>query len=248
MKKAYLLFVLFIVAISACQKTSNSSTHPTTYTVAGITDVTIGGDSGSSNSVYYSVNYVGPIQETVTLSLANLPAHIVVDTTYSYPTTGIPSFTSGFRLVNTDTSTKGKFTVKLMCNGSVTGQKYYTFVLTVLPNTYRAPSRCDSSLVGNWDTCIDFCDVTSTVFSNTITLDATTANRIHFSNFQNYGVDVYADLNCATGTFTIPRQTFAGGSAAIWGSGSFANKFMSYSVTDSSFAGVTPCSGSISRP
>lgn len=253
MKKALVFIALSFVALSACQKTTNSSTHPTTYAVQGITDVKIMGDTLSTLDLSYSVNYVGPIQETVTLSLGDLPPNIVVDTTWYYANTGIPSFVGGFRLVNknpqSDSLVKGKYTVKLICDGSVTGRKYYTFVLNVLP---KAPLpgmiHCDSALVGNWDTCMDFCDVTSTIFSNTLTVDGTTMNRIHFSNFQNYGIDVYADLDCATGTFVIPHQTFAGGAAAIWGTGSFSNNFISYSVTDSSVVGVTPCSGSVTRP
>lgn len=252
MKKALFLFTISFVALSACQKTSNSSTHPTTYSVQGITDATIQGDSSSTLDLGYTVNYVGPIQETVTLSLADLPAHIMVDTSWYYSHTGIPSFTTGFHLINmipaTDSTTKGKYTVKLVCDGSVTGRKYYTFTLRVLPKTPIVIPHCDSPLVGTWDNCLDFCDVTSTVFTNEITVDGTTMNRIHFSNFQNYGIDVYADLDCSTGSFIIPRQTFAGGAATIYGSGTFADKFMSYNVIDSSAVGVTPCSGNLARP
>ncbi len=251
MKKTIVLLVLSFVALSACQKSSNNSTHPTTYMVSGITDVTMGGDSSSTLDLAYSVNYVGPIQETVTLSLTGLPPKVIVDTTIQSITTGIPSYMAGFHLINTDTMAKGKYTVTLVCKGSITGEKSYTFTIKVLPHSSTGVPpgvHCDSSLVGNWDTCLDFCDVTGTIFSNTITVDGTVANRIHFSNFQNYGIDVYADLNCAAGTFTIPRQTFAGGAASIQGTGNFANKLMSYSVTDSSVVGVTPCSGTVQRP
>ena len=246
MKKAFLLFTLFIVTLSACQKTSNSSTHPTTYMVTGITDAVIGGDSLSTLDLSYFVNYVGPIQETVTISLADLPSTIVIDTTFHSATTGIPSFNVGFRLINMAFSKGGKYTIKLMCDGSVTGKKYYTFMLKILPKTPIA--TCDSSLVGTWDTCTDFC--LGGMYADAVSVDGTVLNRIHFANFQSLGSDVYADLNCSTGTLTIPHQTVTGGTGTvtIYGGGSFANKLITYNVTDSTSLGSIPCSGNMTRP
>ncbi len=249
MKKAFVLSVLFIAALSACQKTSDTLNQPTTYRVDGITDIVMAGDSGSAAYVNYSVNYVGPVQETVTLSFGDLPKGIMIDTSAQNVLTGIPNYTGMIHLIKTDTNQrKGTYVIKLLCNGSRTGAKFYTLNLKVLSKTIiPISSVCDTPLTGTWDTCTDLCS--GTTYTDVVSLDATVVNRIHFTNFQNAGIDVYADLNCSNGTFVIPRQTFAGGAAAVWGSGSFASKLLAMSVTDSSgVAGIQTCAVSMTRP
>jgi len=221
MKKALVFLVLFIGVLAACTKSTDSSNHPTTYRVDGITDITLGGDSGSVAYISYNVNYIGPIQETVSLSFEGLPVGVKVDESESVMN-GIPTFSASLLLVKTDAmDMKGTYDIKLICNGSKTGKKSYNLKLKILAKSATPipppVTRCDSAMAGNWDTCFDFCS--GSPYMDVITVDGTVANRIHFANFQGYNIQVFADLNCDSATFVIPRQTFLSGDAAIWGSG-----------------------------
>jgi hypothetical protein len=236
MKKLSILFLLIFIAFSSCQKTDNSaiSNEPTNYRVQNITDVIMGnGTTGPTMaSLQYSVALVGSIQETVSLSLSGLPAGVYIDTAnyYRTATTGIPPFSCTITLVNYN-AVAGTYPIKLMCNGTVTGQKYYTFNLVVEPTP-----PCNASLSKTYYSCINYC-LGSTYYTDVVTADASIGTRIHFSNFANSGQSIYADLNCSSGTLTIPAQTV--GSATYTGSGRFyTSGYMSINFNN----GTSACS------
>ena len=230
MKKLSFLFLFVFAAFSACQKDNSPiANEPTNYHVQGITDVIMGnGTSGPTTaSLSYTVALVGNIQETVSLSLQGLPAGVYRDTAsyYMTPTTGIPTFSASFILVNNGAA-PGTYPIKLMCNGNVTGQKYYTFNLNVLP----APP-CNASVVKTYTFCRNYCG-TSAYYTDVVTADASLGTRIHFSNFANTGIStIYADLDCTTGRITIPYQTIPGD--VISGSGTFSTNYMSINYNTS---------------
>jgi hypothetical protein len=226
MRKVTVLFVLFVAALSACQKNSDNSNMPTTYKVNGITDQFIAFDTGATVAMGVTVNYAGPIQETVTLSLENLPAGIYVDSSNHYANTGIPTFSGYFLLTNSGTAKTGIYTVTLVCNGSVTGRKTYSFRLRVL-----SPTICSSGTLGAWNNSILFGLSTSTPFADTVKGDGSVINRIHFTNFFDSGFNVYADIYCKASTFTIPMQQV--GMHYVYGSGVFTSTTISYGFTDS---------------
>lgn len=228
MKKTFLLFMLFCIALSSCKK-DNNSTQPTTYRIDNITDIQMQYYPGSSTYLSYTVNYVGPIQETVTLSLSGLPAGITVDTNAH---TGIPTFGTNFIITNDGTAKAGTYTITLNCVGSKTGTKSYTFKLKVLP----AP-QCTSSVTGFYTQGYD---CSGARFSDNVSVDPLgTPNRIYFSNFANLGVNVYADLTCLSSSLTIPRQYIGG--HMYRGSGSFYPGYIYYNYYDSSAFGYNYC-------
>lgn len=234
MKKTLLLFMLFCIALSSCKK-DNNSTLPTTYRVDNITDMQLQYYPGSSTYLQYSVNYVGPIQETVTLSLSGLPAGISTDTESH---TGVPSFNTTFIITNDGTAKAGTYTVTLNCVGSKTGAKSYTFKLKVLP----AP-QCTSTVTGTYT---NGNDCMGNYFSDNVVVDpAGASNRIYFNNFANLGVRVYADLTCMNNTLTIPRQYIGG--HMYRGSGNFYSGYIYYNYYDSSALGYNYCTVSL-RP
>jgi len=226
MKKLSFLFLFIFVAFSACQKDNSSpiANEPTNYRVQGITDVFLGDGSTTGISTMatlnYSVDLVGSLQETVALSLSGLPSGVYRDTLgyYFMPTTGIPTFTTRIVLVNAGAA-PGTYPVKLNCNGSVTGDKYYTFNVVVVP-----PPPCNASMIKKYQYCQNYCG-SSSYYADTVTGDGVSGTRIYFSNFGNLKVKVYADLNCTTNTLTIPTQIIPGD--VISGSGTFSAGYMS---------------------
>ncbi|MBS1688740.1 MAG: hypothetical protein JSS96_08445 [Bacteroidetes bacterium] len=228
MKKTLLLFMLFCIALSSCTKDDNKSNQPTTYRIDNITDQQIGYSAGSVAYLQLSVGYVGPIQENVSLSLSGLPAGVTADTNSH---SGIPSYSTVFYLMNDGTAKPGTYTVTLNCKGDKTGNKSYTFKIKVLP-----PPQCTSTVAGTWAIGTDCLGNT---FSDNIEVDPSTYNRIIFSNFADLSLSVYADLDCNTGTFTIPRQGFAG--HVYYGNGYFSSGYIQYSYVDSSAAGINSC-------
>jgi hypothetical protein len=207
MRKAYLLFTLLCFAFSACKK-SNTNDRPTTYVVNGIHDVEVSLDE--SDSWALGVQYVGPVQENVSLSIEGLPAGVIYDIS---PETGVPSFSTNVSFRDLSAQ-PGVYACKLVCNGSQTGRRSYDFNITVgeqaicgLLGTYtRVSSNCDT--------------VTYTEVIAAVNADANT-NLIKFSNFLNSGYQVTATVNCNTSTITIPNQPLSGNNSSISGSGTF---------------------------
>ena len=218
MKRLSLIVILVFVAFSACQKDNSvTSNEPTTYKVQGITDVILGDGITAPNvsSKYYTVALNGNIQETVSLSVSGLPSGVYIDTTYRVPTTGIPTFYTRMTIRNKGAA-PGTYPVKLLCNGSVTGQKYYTFNIIIRPTP-----PCNQAFVKTYIHCQNAC-ASGGYYTESITADGTLPNRIYFSNFGGYGSGayvIYADLDCTRGTINLPTQSLYG--QTISGTGSF---------------------------
>jgi len=235
MRKLILLFAVFCIALSSCTKDTKSDL-PTTYRVDNISDVTISYQRGITTNTSYNVSYVGPIQETVTLSLGGLPAGVTADTNISH--TGVPTFYTSFTLTNDGTAKPGTYTITLNCHGSQTGDKHYTFKLKVL-----GQPQCTSLITGVWSMNTD-CNGTN--YTDNISLDpAGVSNRVYFTNFSGLGISVYADIDCNSGYITIPSQTVAGHTYS--GNGNYTSSNIGYRFQDVSSSGTTFCFDNLNR-
>jgi len=235
MKKIILLFTLVYFGLASCTKDTKSNL-PTTYRVDNISDAIVSYQIGASTTLSYSVTYVGPIQETVDLSLTNLPAGITADTIYAH--SGIPTFYSYFVLTNDGTAKGGVYPIKLLCHGSKTGDKFYTFNLKVL----REP-QCTSLVSGAWKNNYD-CN--GNLYTDSIIVDpAGYSNRVYFTNFNGTGVSIYAELDCNGGYINIPAQTVGGHTYS--GNGNFAGTNIGYTFQDVSASGTVNCFDNMSR-
>ncbi|MBA3827929.1 MAG: hypothetical protein H0X33_03245 [Taibaiella sp.] len=240
MKKALLFASLFFIALSSCTKDSNESNAPTTYRVDNITNLVIGYKPTSTTSLNLNVAYVGPIQETVTISLSGLPTGIRLDS--NSITTGIPTFTSQLFLVNDSfNTTPGNYKITLNCTGSQTGIKSYTFMLKVLAAPPIPP--CVSTVIGAWTNAVN---CAGSPFADNIIVDPSgVPNRIVFRNFDGTGNSVYADLDCTNSIMTIPAQTVGG--HAYNGGGNFSATTIVIGFSDSSAAGFNTCFDNLAR-
>jgi len=237
MKRILTLCSLLFIALFSCTKSDSTDSHlPTMYRIDGIHDLTFDPNLYiSSDTLNLSVVYVGPLQETVTLSFSDLPAGITVDTTHV--ATGIPSFYTRIILTSDGTAKAGTYQVKLHCNGTQSGAKYYTFNIIIVP----APS-CSGALTGSWTNCYNFC--AASPYFDSVSAGAIN-NRIIFNNFNGKGVSLYADIDCKNSVINIPSQSIAG--HTYYGTGGFSGNAISLVFADSSALGYSYCADSLKR-
>jgi hypothetical protein len=233
MKKAYFLLALVCVSFFSCtKKNSDTANQPKTYIVQGITDITL----LPNNSAYMglTVQYVGPVQEHVALSFEGVPSGILIDSQSNL--SGIPTFTSQVTFTDNGSVPRGTYKAKLICNGSVSGQKSYDFSIRVL--------SCVDEVSGFFTHCTSFCSASGS-YTDSVGVDSSTASRIVFSNFSGNGISIYADLACGGSSLTIPAQSVGG--KTYTGSGSFALGYINitYSVDSSGFTNY--CGFTMSR-
>jgi len=200
--------------------------------VEGLNDVTL--LPNISTAMSFNVQYVGPIQEHVALSLQGLPNGITIDTTQAI-LSGIPTFYSQIPMINTGVI-PGIYHAKLICNGSVTGQKSYDFDIHVL--------SCAEELSGPYSRCGSVCGSVNS-FADNVKADPSSTSRVYFSNFGGKRVSVYADISCDNGSITIPSQS-AGGETYL-GSGSFSSGYLMISYQVDSAGYTNYCNFSMSR-
>ena len=237
MKRISLLFSLTFFTLLSCTKSDNSSDHlPRTYRIDGINDIVFDPNLYiTADTLSLTINYVGPVQEKVTLGFSDLPAGITVDTTHI--TAGIPTFYSRVVFSNDGTAKPGIYEAKLNCNGTQTGAKYYTFNIRIV----SVPS-CAAVITGSWPNCYGFCGALPYVDSISA---GTIPNRIVFSNFNGKGISLYADIDCKNAILNIPSQTVSG--HTYYGTGGFSGNAMSLIYADSSALGYTYCADSLKR-
>jgi len=184
---------------SACKK-SDSDALPTNYRIDGVQDMTLQQSGTVPITGYMSISVMptGKIQEHVSLSMEGLPEGCSV--MFTSPG-GFPMFSSNV-IIRDSGATGGTYPVKLVCNGSVTGKKSYTFNLTLpqLPD-------CTSWLLHNYSANSGCAGGTYPEFLTA----GSTRNRIVFNNFENIGVSLYANVTCqpsgSSSTISMPAQT-----------------------------------------
>jgi hypothetical protein len=208
------------VFFAACNK-SDIDPLPTNYRIDGVQDIDMAQQgSGIPITGYMSLSLVptGKIQERVTLSLEGVPDGCSARLT---STSGFPSFSTNIIFVDSS-AYGGIYPVKLVCDGSVSGKKSYTFHLKLpqLPD-------CTSWLLHGY-TASNGC--TSGSYTEYITA-GTSKNKIIFNNFEGLGISVYGVANCQSSgntSITIPSQTINGISFSGYGYASASNFYISY--------------------
>jgi hypothetical protein len=205
---------------SACKK-SDSDALPTNYRIDGVQDVNLaqqGTNIPITGYMSLSIMPTGKIQEHVALSIEGMPDGCSARLTSS---SGFPAFSTN--IIFTDSNANGgTYPVKLVCDGSVTGKKSYTFNLTLpqLPD-------CSSWLLGSY-TASNSC--TGGSYTEYISA-GTSRNKIVFNNFEGLGMPLYGIASCQTSgntSITIPSQTINGITFSGYGYASSSYFYISY--------------------
>ena len=257
MKKG-LLFILFLGLLAAgtsCNKTSrtvapngdttnngldttnngnNNNNDPNgfTYRVNGVRNVVVqrGGDDVVSLSVARLTGY----PELVYLSLRGLPAGITASFTQQQ---GVPSATASFNSNITfhasNSADTGTFQVQLLTKSQTTDTIRYIFTMHVTLTT-----ECTIAVQGNYHDSTACNNTTLYHTTSTITTNDLSLHRVDIYNFAGMGYKVYADLDCAAGTISVPSQTFPNGITVV-GQGSFTSNMMDVKYTQTTAANAT---------
>lgn len=146
MKSIFIPIVTAILLLfTACNK-SGSGTPANTYgyTVSGLQDITIRQYTDTTFTLPIAVNYVSGSQETVTVSVSDLPPGLSAG---SSTATGIPTFSPAFTISGRANQT-GTYTVKLTVNSPSSGSQTFTFKITVAAN----PGGCTANFFGIYQT------------------------------------------------------------------------------------------------
>lgn len=210
---------------SACKK-SDSDALPTNYRIDGVQDITLPLQSSGISTAYMTltVNATGKIQEHVTLSLEGMPSGCAGEITSP---SGFPNF-STYITFRDSAANGGTYPVKLVCDGSVTGKKAYTFNLTLpqLPD-------CSSFLIHGYSAS-SVCG--GGVYSEYLTPSGV-RNRVLFNNFENSGISLYADVSCqspgSSTSLSMPSQTVNGTTYSGYGYATSSYVYMSYTKYES---------------
>jgi len=205
------------------------------YTIAGWHDVTI--QQGVNDTLDLSITAVSGVQEPITLSLWNVPAGV---TSNIGVTTGTPTYSS--HIVFTDTyGVPGNYSIKLIAHGTLTGDITYSFNLHI-------SEAANCNVLGFWSQGTTGCgNNTNYQYTDNITTSTAAANRIIFTNFADMPYQVYADMNCANSTLTIPNQLLPSG-IQVSGSGTFTANTMHVDFSQTSTTNITTyCSFDLAR-
>ena len=129
MKKHLLsLLVIILIAVAACTK-STTNANALTYSVNGLTDVTVTQYNDTTFIVAVALAYESGKQEAVTLTPTGLPAGVTV-TPASF--SGTPGFATTFTF-HADVTTSGSFPITINAASASSGTKTFSFNLIVSP-------------------------------------------------------------------------------------------------------------------
>ena len=255
MKKG-ILFILFLGLLAAgnsCNKRSstlvpnggdttlngnnngnnnNNDSMGYSYRVNGVRSVVVqrGGDDVMSLQVARLTGY----PEMVYLSVKGLPAGVTATFTQAQ---GVASATASFSTnvtfhagLSADT---GTYVVQLLSKSQTTDTVRYSFTLKVTLTT-----ECTIAVQGNYHDSTACNNTTLYQTTSTVTTNNLAIHRVDVYNFAGMGYKVYADLDCAAGTLTVPSQTLPNG-ITVDGLGTFTSNIMSVKYTQTTATNVT---------
>jgi hypothetical protein len=203
MNRKLLFLALLVIGFASCKKDDDNEPSKPSYRIDGIVDrsmqKTVFG-TPPTTTLNLNVMYEHSDQERVTLSIENVPEGL--KSKFSTKS-GIPGFNTSLLLIDSGV-VAGEYTLKLIATGSNTGRRSYDFNLTVL-----APPDCSSDLTGTGYATQTSCNPTGS-FTQNITSVPGQVGRVLFSNFDNTGAQVYANVICNSGQVSIPSQTVNG--------------------------------------
>ncbi len=204
-----LAVLIFAVTLFACKK-SNDHRFVSTYTVHGISDVTM--ESGDFTVYQLEIRYESGEQRPVELFVNGMPEGM----TARFSTArGIPDFTSVLTINTADELAEGDYPLTITTDDGVARQDY-EFNVRV--------KNCLRDLVGA-KTGINKCGRDNLRYEAEIFWYPSTEDYVMISNFAGkFSSLVYAEVDCETSNFQIPQQTvttFAGEICELWGTGTF---------------------------
>ncbi|OJW78514.1 MAG: hypothetical protein BGO69_00575 [Bacteroidetes bacterium 46-16] len=253
MKKG-ILFILFIgllAAGSSCNKTS-SAVAPNTADTTGYS--TNNGNNNDPNAFSYKTNGVRNVvvqrggddvmalqlsrltgyPELVYLSIKGLPSGVTASLS---ETQGVPSATASFYSNITfhasNSADTGTYQVQLLTKSQTTDTVRYTFNLTV-----TATTECSIAVQGNYHDSTACNNTTLYQTTSTVVMNNLALHRVDVYNFAGMGYKAVIDLDCATGTLTVPSQTFPNG-ITVEGTGSFTATMMDVKYTQTTATNVS---------
>lgn len=202
------LFCVLALLTASCNKTNNSTlvnnnsgTGKPSFALNGLSNVIIANNSeyGSTISKELTVEYLDSAQESVALTIAQLPNGIFLDSV-AWVSNGIPTFTTIMRLSNpSDTGVKpGNYPIIITATSESGKVRTYPFTLTV--------QGFPTAFLGEYDSCTTTC-TGNVPYTDNVSADPAVRNKIWFSNFRNSGHAVYALLK-HNGDLTFPYQIF----------------------------------------
>jgi hypothetical protein len=196
------------------------------YTIAGLHDVTI--QQGVDDQLSLTIQAASTIQERIDLSIWGLPAGVTADIGTS---SGMPSYNS--TIVFTDHyGVPGNYSIKLIAHGTLTGDITYSFNLHIL-------QAANCGVLGFWSQGTTGCGNNTTYqYTDNVTTSTAAANRIIFANFADMPYQVYADVDCANSTLTIPNQFLPNG-IQVAGSGTFTANTIHVDFSQTSTTNIT---------
>lgn len=220
-KLTTLLLAACALLTYSCNKPGNKAqTQP--YAINGVDDIQI--KQGEDDSWNLEVRSIGPVYETVTLSITGLPQGVTATMTQS---SGQPTFFSTVVFKNTN-ALPGSYPCVLTASSPEAGASTYNFMLKI-----SNPILC--GLIRNY-TGYTSCDTTK-FLSNIIATAPPiedSINIVQINNFANHGLNVKANIDCATSTVDIPLQWFNSNTVSVVGSGTFtggASMSVNYTIT-----------------
>jgi hypothetical protein len=253
MKKG-LLFILFLGLLAAgnsCNKRSTAvapagdttQTGPNTndnnndpngfsYRVNGVRTVTVqrGGDDVVSLQVARLTGY----PEMVYLFIKGLPSGVTASFTQSQ---GVASATAAFNTNVTfhasNIADTGTYLVQLLTKSATTDTVRYTFTMNVTLTT-----ECTIAVQGNYHDSTACNNTTLYQTTSTVATNSLSLHRIDIYNFAGMGYKVFADLDCAAGTLTVPSQMLPNG-ITVDGLGTFSADLMDIKYTQTTATNVS---------
>jgi hypothetical protein len=205
------LFAVSVMVLFSCNKKEQTQTQP--YAINGVDDIYV--TQGEDDSWNLEVRSIGPLYDTVELSIGGLPQGLTASFSQ---TKGIPTYFSTVIFSNVN-ALPGSYPCVLTASSAQAGKSTYKFMIKI-----SAPIIC--GLVGDFSSVSCAGDTFTSKIQTIAPPIEDSVNTVHINNLGNIGLDsIRADIDCDLGTITIPAQTFTenGNTVQISGNGSFNN-------------------------
>ncbi len=198
MKKIFLPFLILICFLSSCSKVADDGVDSFAMTGPSTVSLIKGSHNGDERpEIELLLTTKGSQHDYVTFSLENVPAGLsyVIDTS-----SGIPPFKTSVRFIDSGV-VEGNYTLNMVVTDYSSRITFpLNVVVTSLPD-------CTSDVTGSSYVTVSPCRSTGNFVQN-VTRAEGGYNRVFFSNIDNTGAKIYADIDCEHNTLSIPEQTF----------------------------------------
>lgn len=202
-----LLLAISVFAIS-CNKGNDPQTQP--YAVDNVDDINV--MQGEDDSWDLTVRALGPVYETVSLSISGLPQGMTATMSAKE---GMPTFNSTVVFSNTS-ALPGSYPCVLTASSPEAGKSTYEFTVKIaapivcgLIQDFNATSVCDAPYI------LDISALNPPIEDS--------INTVEIFNISNSGATFQAQVNCSNNTISIPAQslTLNGDFIQLSGTGTF---------------------------